>query len=147
MKQADRLFAPTDPRLQSAAFNPPANVVLLPLSVFDTQLAARLRDAAPPAQPVTTGSAGAVVQTDVLPVDRQIHIRIDRSALASDPTQAQTQTSLVRRSLEKLYPGQVRVSDELYAAIDGVKGDVLWAQTLFVFLALPAVLLAAYLSR
>jgi putative ABC transport system permease protein len=147
MSRADSLFAPTDPRLQGVAFNPPANVIILPMSVFDAELAARLRNAPPPPQPITTGGPGVVVQTDVLSVDRQIHLKINRSILAGDPTQAQMQTTLLRRELEKLYPGRVRVSDELFAAIETVKDDVLWAQVLFVFLAIPAIVLAAYLSR
>jgi putative ABC transport system permease protein len=144
MSRADTLFAPTDQRLQGVAFNPPANVVLLPRSVFEAQMAARLSTAPPP---LTTGGPGGIVQTDVLSVDRQIHLKIDRTRLAGDPTQAQVQTTQLRRALEKLYPGQVRISDELFAAIEGVKNDVLWAQVLFVFLAIPAILLAAYLSR
>lgn len=144
MRGADALFAPTDPRLQATAFNPPANVVIMPLSVFDGALFALLKDAPPPASP---GGGSNVVQTDVLPVDRQVHLKIDRTALAGDPTQAQVQTTQLRHTLEKLYPGQVRVSDELFSAIDAVKSDILWAQVLFVFLAIPAILLAAYLSR
>ncbi|GAC1463195.1 MAG: hypothetical protein NVS2B16_07110 [Chloroflexota bacterium] len=148
MKRADILFAPTDPLLAGAAYNPPANVVIMPLSVFDARLAARLSKAPPPPEPTTTGGPVApIVQTSILPVDRELHIRIDRAALPGDPTQAQSQTSLLRLALEKLYPGELRVTDNLFAAIETVKNDVLWAQILFVFLAIPGVLLAGYLSR
>lgn len=148
MKRADILFAPTDPLLAGAAYNPPANVVIMPLSVFDARLAHRLSHAPAPPEPTTTGGPVApIVQTSILPVDRELHIKIDRAALAGDPTQAQSQTSLLRLALEKLYPGQLRVTDNLFAAIDTVKNDVLWAQILFVFLAVPGVLLAGYLSR
>jgi len=148
MKKADILFAPTDPLLAGAAYNPPANVVIMPLSVFDARLAARLSKAPPPPEPTTTGGPVApIVQTSILPVDRELHIRIDRAALPGDPTQAQSQTSLLRLALEKLYPGELRVTDNLFAAIETVKNDVLWAQILFVFLAIPGVLLAGYLSR
>jgi putative ABC transport system permease protein len=146
MRGGDVLFAPTDPRLLGVAFNPPANVVVVPLSLFNSTLFARLRDTPPPQASALPGGTNGVIQSDVLPVDQQIHLKIDRSALAGDPTQAQVQTTQLRHALEKLYPGQLRVADELFAAIDTVKGDVLWAQVLFVFLAIPAVLLAAYLS-
>lgn len=146
MRRADVLFAPTDPRLQGAAFNPPANVVIIPLSIFNAQLFPRLKNAPPPQSSVTSGGNAPIIQSDVLPVDQQVNLRIDRAALAGDPTQAQLQTTQIRHALEKLYPGRVRVSDELFAAIDTVKSDVLWAQVLFVFLAIPAILLAAYLS-
>ena len=46
LRDADTLFAPTDPKLQGMAFNPPANVVILPLTVFDAKLASRLKSAA-----------------------------------------------------------------------------------------------------
>src|SRR5258708_2528912 len=147
LRDADALFAPTDPRLQGAAFNPPANVLMLPRAVFDALMFPRLRNAPVPVEPDTTGRSGNIVQSDTLPVEQQIHLKINRSLLSGDPTQAQVQTAQLRRALEKLYPGQLRVSDELFAAIDAAKSDVLWAQVLFVFLALPALLLATYLSR
>ena len=147
LRDADTLFAPTDPKLQGVAFNPPANVVILPLSVFEAQLASRLKNAPPPDQSITTGGSSPVVQESALAVDRQIHLKVDRTALAGDPTQAQLQTTQLRLALEKLYPNQIRVSDDLFAAIEAVKADVLWAQVLFVFLALPGILLAAYLAR
>lgn len=148
MKRADSLFAPTDPLLAGAAFNPPANVVIMPLPVFDARLAGRLAAAPPPPDPTTTGGPVAPnVQTSIPAVDREWHVRIDRAALAGDPGQAQLQTSRLRLAIEKLYPGQLRVTDNLFNAIDLVKNDVLWAQILFVFLAIPGVLLAGYLSR
>jgi putative ABC transport system permease protein len=148
MKKADILFAPTDPLLAGAAYNPPANVVIMPLSVFNARLATRLASAPPPPDPTTSGGPIApIVQSNILPVDREWHLRINRAGLAGDPGQAQIQTSLLRLSIEKLYPGQLRVTDNLFNAIDLVKNDVLWAQILFVFLAIPGVLLAGYLSR
>lgn len=147
MRRADVVFTPTDPRLQGATFNPPANVVLMPLSTFNTVLFSRLKSAPPPQEPATPGASGGVVQSDVLSVDQQLHLKVERATLAGDPTQAQAQTTQLRHTLEKLLPGRVRVSDELFAAIDTVKNDVLWAQILFVFLAIPAILLAAYLSQ
>ncbi len=159
---ADLLFAPTDPQHRGMAFNPPANVAILDLHTFNTQL----RDAllAAPTQPflqqATFGAAAAatangnsggavvsVVDTNEPPVSEQLHVRINRGALAGDPVQAQQQTEQLRRQLERLAPGQVRILNNLDETIGKVKEDVLWAKILLIFLAGPGILLAAYLSR
>jgi len=101
--------------------------------LFDAQFFFSHLKNAPPVEANTPGTSNTVVQSDALPVQRQIHLKIDRAALAGDPAQAQLQTTQLRLALEKLYPNQLRVSDELFAAIDTVKADVLWAQVLFVF--------------
>ena len=138
---ADVLFAPTDPLRRALAFNPPTNVVIMNLSTFDQSLRAPLLATAPAAD------ASAVVSQAQPPVSEQIHLRIDHAALPGDPIQAQTDTEQMRRLLERQFPGQIRIINNLTDAIEGVKGDILWAKILVVFLAGPGILLAAYLSR
>ena len=138
---ADLLFASTDPQRRTLAFNPPANVVMMNLTTFNQTLRDPLVAAAPPAD------ANAVVSQAQPPVSEQIHLKIDRRALPSDPILAQTATEQTRRLLERQFPGQIRVINNLTDAIEGVKSDILWAKILVVFLAGPGILLAAYLSR
>ncbi len=156
---ADQLFAPTDAQHRGMAFNPPTNVVIMDLARFNRDLRAALLAA--PAQPViqqvTVGAAAnstanggvvtGVVSSDQPAVSEQLHIRIDHTTLPGDPIQAQKTTEQLRRLLERQAPGQISVLNNLYAVIESVKGDILWAKILAVFLAGPGILLAAYLSR
>lgn len=80
-------------------------------------------------------------------VDRQLHIRIDRSALPADPGAAQTAVDALRRSLERQASGQIKITDNVSSALTNAAKDVVSARLLFVFLGLPGVLLAAELAR
>ncbi len=141
MSGADLLFASTDPQRRALSFNPPANVVIMDLTTFNQTLRDPLLATAAPTD------ANAVVSQAEPPVSEQIHLKIDRTVLPSDPLLAQTTTEQTRRLLERQFPGQIRVINNLTSAIEGVKSDILWAKILVVFLAGPGILLAAYLSR
>ena len=80
-------------------------------------------------------------------LDPQIHVRVNRDLLPGDPTLAALHAESLRRSLERLFPGQLKSSDNLSGAFKSAKGDVLSAKILFIFLGLPGVALAAYLSK
>ncbi|MEZ4620058.1 MAG: hypothetical protein R2867_31775 [Caldilineaceae bacterium] len=155
---ADQLFAPTDAQHHGMAFNPPGNVVIMDLTRFNDALRADLLAA--PAQPViqqvTVGAAAnstanggvvaGIITSGEPSVSEQLHIGIDHTALPGDPIQAQKTTEQLRRLLERQAPGQITVLNNLYAVIEMVKADILWAKILAVFLAGPGILLAAYLS-
>ncbi|CAN5731585.1 hypothetical protein BH10CHL1_BH10CHL1_06320 [soil metagenome] len=146
MAGADLLFAPTDVQHRQAAFNPPANVIIIDYARFNEQLRAALLTTA--AQPVANGPAvNGVVSANTRPVVEQLHIHLDRAQLPGDPLQAQSVTEQLRRRLERQAPGQITVLNNLSDVIENVKGDILWAKILVVFLAGPGILLAAYLSR
>lgn len=137
----DLLFAPTDAQHRQQAFNPPANVVIMDLGVFNAQLRSTLLST----QPASTDNP--VVNANAAAINEQLHIQINRAGLAGDPIQAQLDTEQLRRQIERQAPGQISAINNLNDAIEAVKGDVLWAKILVVFLAGPGVLLAAYLSR
>ncbi|MEO8393042.1 MAG: ABC transporter permease, partial [Chloroflexota bacterium] len=118
---ADLLFAPTDPARRALAFNPPTNIVMMDLSVFNSTLRDPLLATTP------TDSSGVVSQAQAA-VSEQIHLSIDRAVLSGDPIQAQTDTEQMRRLLERQFPGQIRVINNLTDVIEGVKGDILWAK-------------------
>ena len=80
-------------------------------------------------------------------LDPQIHVRINRDLLPGDPTLAAVHAESLRRGIERLFPGQLKSSDNLSGAFKAAKGDVLSAKILFIFLGLPGVALAAYLSK
>ncbi len=120
-----------------------ADVVFLPPATFERDLAPRLSKL-----PVTTSSVGQTGSNVVLlPVERQVHLKLDQSGLNADPAKSLKQLDALRRSLEQPFPGQVRVQNNLALRLGNAKKDILAAKMLFLFLAIPGVLLAAYLSK
>jgi putative ABC transport system permease protein len=126
LPQADSLFQKVGapPATQPAA--PPDNVLLLGLDqwhrVFDPLAAAR---------------------PDL--VSTQIHTAVDH-ALPRDPASAYTEVSAAAHNLEARSAGEARVGDNLGAALGAARGDAAYARVLFVFLGLPAAVLAALLT-
>jgi putative ABC transport system permease protein len=140
IKLADILFKPIAPQLRGLAANPPVNVVLMPFSTFQARYAAALRAQG-------TAGSGEVVTMSAPAVSTQIHLLLDRGAIPSDPAQAQTWLTGLRRDLEKPFAGQVVVADNLSGALDQARSDTIWAIVIFVFLALPGVALAGVFAR
>ncbi|TDD05425.1 ABC transporter permease [Nonomuraea diastatica] len=86
--------------------------------------------------------------SDGIPRDRvrtQFHIRVDRR-LPSDPAAAYTAVTGQARNLEERMAGSGLVGDNLGAALDAAREDALYSQVLFLFLGMPAVVLAALLA-
>jgi len=141
--RADALFQPTDPAAQAASFKPPVDVVVMDYATFARTLRARLASAAAPA----SAASGGVVQQSGSALVEQVHIALDRAALPDDPAAAQARTLTLRRTMEKAFPGQLQVVNNVGSALDALKGDITWATVLVIFLALPGVAVAAYLTR
>lgn len=135
LDNADALFA-TATEAENAIVS---DVVIVDQTWFRTHLL----------QPLTTVAANP--NTPVIPgmitLDPQIHVRINRDLLPGDPTLAALQSESLRRGVERLFPGQLKSSDNLSGAFKSAKGDVLAAKILFIFLGLPGVALAAYLAK
>jgi putative ABC transport system permease protein len=132
--KADPLFAARSADTQGEFIQVP-NVLVVPLATFATILPALKADAA--------SSSPTLKSPPVLEVD----VRLDRSRLATDPALAAVVTQGIRRSIERLVPGRVTVIDNLSDALVSATSDAILAKVLFLFLGLPGVLVAAYLSR
>lgn len=142
MGASEPLFFNPDPA-GGEGYGVVADVVFLPPALFERDLAPALSKL-----PVTTSSVGQTGSNIVLlPIERQVHLKIDRSSLNADPTKAAKDLDALRGSLERPFPGQVRVQDNLAKKLFNAKKDILAAKMLFIFLSLPGVLLAAYLSK
>jgi putative ABC transport system permease protein len=135
MGNAEVLFA-TSTEAENAIV---ADVVFVDSSWFQANLQAPL--AALAANPPASLAPGAVI------LDPQVHVKIDRTQLPADPTLAAYRADALRRSVERQFPGQLKAVDNLSGALSAAKGDVLSAKILFIFLGLPGVALAAYLSK
>lgn len=135
LDNADALFATTTEAENALV----ADVVFVDATWFGNHLQAPL--AALAANPPTTLPPTAVI------LDPQIHLKLDRSLLPADPAVAALRTDALRRQVERQFPGQLKVVDNLSRTFKAAKGDVLAAKILFIFLGLPGVALAAYLTR
>ena len=111
------------------------NAVVVPLDLFEDLVLTALRlDAA---RPVPVLKNLPAIELDV---------KIDRSQLNANPAAALVRTQGLRRSIERIAPGQTFVIDNLSNALTVARGDAVVAKVLFLFLGLPGVLLAAFLS-
>lgn len=78
-------------------------------------------------------------------VREQLHVKIATS-LPGDPGQAYLSVTHLANNVEVRAAGSAAVGDNLAAALNGAREDALYARTLFLFLGLPGVLLAAALT-
>jgi putative ABC transport system permease protein len=132
---ADPLFVSRSPDTQGEVA-PVPNVIVLPLSMFENTILPALRVDATSATPQLR--SGPYLELD---------LHVDRTRLNSDPTVAVVSTQGLKRAIERTAPGQVGVIDNLSDSLTAARGDTILAKILFLFLGLPGVLLAAYLSR
>jgi putative ABC transport system permease protein len=126
LPQANSLFQTVGAPVGSQPKAPPDNVVLLPDAQFQS-LAAPFAHNRPDL--VTT----------------QIHARLDHR-LPADPAAAYDAAVGAAHNLEARSTGTATVGNNLAAALDGARGDAAYAQVLFLFLGLPAVVLAGLLT-
>jgi putative ABC transport system permease protein len=78
-------------------------------------------------------------------VKLQIHAALDHT-LHPAPGSAYTQVSAAAHNLEARSAGGALVGDNLAAALDAARGDAAYARVLFLFLGLPAAVLAGLLT-
>jgi len=136
----DVLFQPLNPLIGPAPAQPPANVAILPLDTFATQVA--------PALPQVT-TANPAVPGMQAGIQWQVQAQADPAALSGSPSTALTQATQIRNRVERSLPGQVVFVDNLADGLTSAAGDALYAQTLYIMLALPGALVAlglAYLA-
>ena len=126
LAQADSLFQAVGAPVGSQPQAPPDNVVVLPSAqwqqIFD---------------PVTRTQPGATYT--------QIHARLSH-ALPTDPAAAFDRVTGAARNLEVQLAGTGLVGNNLGATLDAARSDALYSQVLFLFLGLPGVILAAFLT-
>ncbi len=135
MDKADPLFS-TATEAENALVT---DVAFVDLGWFNATLRGPLQ--AMVANPPASLAPGAVL------IDPQVDIKINRDLLPSDPTLAALHTDSLRRSVERLFSGRIKAVDNLSGALVTASSDVLSARILFIFLGLPGILLAAWLSK
>lgn len=140
---ADTLFQPLNPLLGPAPAQPPADVAILPLATFAERVAPEL-----PAISATAPGASAVPGAQS-GSQWQVQAQVDPSALSGSPAHALQRATQIRNRVERSLPGQVQFVDNLADRLTGATGDALYAETLYIMLAVPGALVAlglAYLA-
>jgi putative ABC transport system permease protein len=139
----DVLFQPLNPLLGPAPAQPPANVVIMPLDTFAKRVAPHLGTIAA-AAPGSSAVPGA--QTGI---QWQVQAQVDPATLTGNPSHAYALAGRAKNRIERTLPGKVQFVDNLAESLNTAAGDALYAQTLFIMLALPGALIAlglAYLA-
>jgi putative ABC transport system permease protein len=92
--------------------------------------------------------ADAASKTPILqPPVSELHVAIDRRLLQADPAKALVREQGLRRTVERLAPGDLSAIDNLDSVLSRASRDAIMAKGLFLLLGLPGVLLAAAMAR
>lgn len=139
----DVVFQPLNPLLGPAPAQPPANAAILPIATVTSTLARH-----EPA--IASGSAGtSTVPGAQAGIQWQVSVQVDPRGLGSTPRQGFTNAGAVVHRVEAALPGQVVFVDNLSDQLNTAAGDALYAETLYIMLAVPGALIAlglAYLA-
>jgi putative ABC transport system permease protein len=139
----DVLFQPLNPLLGPAPAQPPANIVIMPLDTF-------ARVVAPVLPTVSATNPGAsAVPGGLAGTQWQVQAQVDPVSLGTSPAQAVRTADAMRNRVQRSLRGQVQFVDNLSDALTGAAGDALYAQALYIMLAVPGALIAlglAYLA-
>ena len=139
----DVVFQPLNPLLGPAPAQPPANAAIMPVQTFAATLARAL-----PSIPSGAGGAAAVPGAQS-GVQWQVQAQVAPSGLGGSPGQAYTRAGQIVHRVERSLPGQVQFVDNLSDHLNTAAGDALYAETLYIMLAVPGALVAlglAYLA-
>jgi putative ABC transport system permease protein len=136
----DILFQPLDPQLGPAPSQPPSNAAIMPLDTFAHTLAPELSAIAP------AGLGSSAVPGAQAGVQWQVQAQADSSTLGHTPAQAYTRSLRTVKAIERSLPGQVRFVDNLSERLNTAAGDALYAETLYIMLALPGALVGLGLA-
>jgi len=138
----DVLFQPLNPLLGPAPAQPPADIAVFPLQTFAKTLAPKLPS-------VTVGTGAPAVPGSVAGTQWQVQAQVDPHSLTGDPSHALQRATQIKNAVERSLPGQVQFVDNLSDNLTIASGDALYAETLYIMLALPGALIAlglAYLA-
>jgi putative ABC transport system permease protein len=135
--EPDVLFQPLNPSVGPAPAQPPANIAILTTDTL-------ARTYAPGLRTITAASPGSSVQPGAQDgVQWQVQAQLAPGPLSGgSPDQALKNADHTRNRVERSLPGQVQFVDNLSDSLTTAAGDALYAETLFVMLAVPGALIA-----
>ncbi len=139
---ADQVFQPLNPLVGPAPAQPPADIAIVPLATFASRIA--------PSLPLDSrGNGTSAVPGSQTGTQWQVQARVAAAALGGSPAAALIRATQIRNRIERSLPGQVVFVDNLADTLTSAAGDALYAETLYIMLALPGALVAlglAYLA-
>jgi putative ABC transport system permease protein len=138
----DVLFQPLNPLLGPAQAQPPADIAILPLTTFTAKVAPALHS-------ISSALGASAVPGSQIGTQWQVQAQVDPAALAGSPAHALALATQLRNRVERSLPGQVVFVDNLADNLNTAAGDALYAETLYIMLAVPGALVAlglAYLA-
>ena len=140
----DQVFQPLNPSVGPAPAQPPGNAVIMETGTFQRTLGRVL-------PPITASSATANSQPGAQKgVQWEVQAQLDPAPLsAGSPSAALKLADQTRLRVERSLPGQVQFVDNLSDSLNTAAGDSLYAQALYILLAVPGALVAlgvAYLA-
>jgi putative ABC transport system permease protein len=137
----DLLFQPLNPLLGPATAQPPADIAILTLGSFARVMGPQL--------PTIASGGGLPGIPGAGGTQWQVQAQVDPRQLTGGPAHALGQATGIRNRTQSSLPGQVAFVDNLSESLTTAAGDALYAETLYIMLALPGALVAlalAYLS-
>ena len=140
----DVVFQPLNPLLGPAPAQPPQNGAIMLTPTFAKTLGRQLPT-------IATGASGASAQPGAQAGTQwQVQAQLDRAPLASgSPSRALSKATQTVNRIQSNLPGQVQFVNNLSDSLNSAAGDALYAETLFLLLAVPGALIAlgvAYLA-
>jgi len=139
----DVLFQPLNPVSGPAPAQPPADVAILPIGTFARRVAPALRS-------IAGGTSGSsAVPGAQSGTQWQVQAQVDPRALGGSPSAALKQATQIRNRVVRSFPGRIQFVDNLGDSLNTAAGDALYAETLYIMLAVPGALIAlglAYLA-
>src|SRR5207244_3493816 len=139
----DVLFQALNPLAGPAPAQPPADIAILPLDTFAKAVAPSL-----PAIGSADANAASIPGAQSA-IQWQVQAQLDPPARAGRPAHALRRATQIRNVVERTLPGQVQFVDNLSDSLTTASGDALYAETLYIMLALPGAIVAlglAYLA-
>ena len=136
---ADQLFQPLNPLIGPAPAQPPSNIAIVPVGTFAARIAPRL--------PSITAAVGAsAVPGAQTGTQWQVQVQVAPSTLSGNPAHALQAATQLRNRVERSLPGRVVFVDNLSDALTNAAGDALYAETLYIMLAIPGAIAALGLA-
>ena len=133
----DQVFQPLNPLLGPAPAQPPSNAAIMPLDTFAHTLARDL-----PA--ISAAAPGANAQPGAQKgIQWQVQANLDQAPLsAGSPSAALKLADQTRNRVERTLTGKVQFVDNLSDSLNTAAGDALYAEALYILLAVPGALIA-----
>ena len=136
----DVLFQPLNPLSGPAPAQPPADVAILPVGTFARRVARALPS-------ISAGGLGSsAVPGAQTGVQWQVQAQVDPHALGGSPSTALKRATQIRNRVERSFPGRIQFVDNLGDSLNMAVGDALYAETLYIMLAVPGALVALALA-